>query len=233
MTDPRCIPVEELARVRDLPAGSPEREHLESCPGCRARLLALAEFERTDVALPREAGAGQAHAKLDAVIESLTAAPAPPRPVRERSGWLRRLFAPPAMRYATAFAVLAVVAAAAWLVSRPPGAPIAPGGRVVPGERLVRGETVTAGAATVRATADGWELAWPRVEGAESYDVVFLDAELREVGRIAEVRGTSVRLVRDALPAGVVAGAPLLVEIDALAGGGVFEFSTPVPVTLR
>jgi len=72
--DSRCIEVEALARVRDLPAGSPERRHVEECPRCRAALLALAEFEREVGDLPAEADAPGANARLSAAIDSLTSA---------------------------------------------------------------------------------------------------------------------------------------------------------------
>jgi len=226
VTGSRCIPIEELARVRELPAGAPERVHAESCPRCRAALLALAEFERADEALPAEAGAARAHGRLDAVIESLTTAepvlPAPAAaPRREGPGWLARLLTPPAYRFAAGFAVVALVAAAAWLVARGPA------------ERLERGATSDAGAASVRVADGGWLLSWPAVEGADAYDVVFLAADLREVARVADVRDTRLTLRRGALPAGVSPGVPLLVEIDARSGGAILEVSAPVGIELK
>lgn len=225
--DSRCIPIDELARVRELPAGSPERVHAEGCSRCRAALLALAEFERADEALPAEAGADRARARLDAVIESLAtgepalpgASPASPR--REGPGWLARLFAPPALRFATAFAVVAVVAASAWMLARGPA------------DRLQRGESVSAGAASVRAVDGGWRLSWPPVEGADAYDVVFLSADLRVVARVADVRATELALPGDALPAGVAPGVPLLVEIDARSGGAILQVSAPAAIELK
>lgn len=227
MTESRCIPMEQLARVRELPAGSAERAHVDACPRCRARLVALAEFERTDVALPREAGAEHAIARLDAEIEALTSAPAVAARAPEGPGWLMRLFAPPAVRFAGAFAALVLVAAAGWLVMRPAGESL------VPGERVVRGDGAVPGAPSLASVADGWEITWPAVAGAESYDVVFLDAELRELGRVTGVTGTMLSLRRGALPAGISPGTTLLIEIDARAGGGVLEMTTPIPVTLR
>lgn len=226
MTDSRCIPIEQLARVRDLPEGAPERAHAESCPRCRAALLALAEFEREGVPLPAEAGAGRAHARLDAVIDSLTgeepgrAAPATAAPRGEGPGWLARLFAPPTMRFAGAFAALAIVAASAWLLARPPA------------ERLERGAAQAANSATVRAIDAGWHVSWPAVEGADAYDVVFLSADLREVARVRDVRENHLTLERSALPAGVSAGVPLLVEIDARSGGRILGMTDPAAVTL-
>lgn len=228
MTDTRCIPIEELARVRDLPEGSPERVHAAECPRCRARLLALAEFERGDAALPEVAGAGRAHAKLDALIDSLTSpapagAPAGARAERPES-WLARLFAPPAARFAGAFAVLALVAASAWLVARGPASRTP--------SAVVRGEAGTSQALAVRATATGWELAWPPVPGADRYDVVFLDASLHEVARREGLLEPRLVLERDALPAGLATGVPLMAEIEARAGGDRIYSSVPAAIRL-
>lgn len=225
MKDSRCIEVEALARVRDLPAGSPELRHVEECPRCRAALLALAEFEREVGDLPAEADAPGANARLSEAIDSLTsAAPVAAAPRRVESGWLRRLFAPPAMRYAAGFAVVAIVAASTWFVARGPAGD---------GARLERGAARADGAASVRATDAGWEFSWPAVEGAESYDVVFLSTDLREVARVADVRATRLDLGRDALPAGVTPGTPLLVEIDARSGGSTLLITVPVAIELK
>ncbi|MCC6350821.1 MAG: hypothetical protein IT347_14635 [Candidatus Eisenbacteria bacterium] len=225
--DPRCVPIEELARVRDLPEGSPERAHAETCPRCRAALLAIAEFEREGDALPAEAGAGPARVRLDAVIESLTGdtpqriLPTRATAGRDGAGWLARLFAPPAVRFAGAFAALAIVAASLWLTTRGPA------------DRLERGASAPTSAASVSVTPAGWRLSWPAVAGAESYDVVFLSADLREVGRVRDVRANELLIARDALPPGVAPGIPLLVEIDALNGGRILGMSEPVPVEFR
>jgi len=225
VTESRCIEVEALARVRDLPAGSPERRHAEECPRCRAALLALAEFEREPGGLPAEADAPGANARLSAVIDSLTsAAPVTAAPKRAEPGWLSRLFAPPAMRYATGFAVVAIVAASAWMVSR------GPAGNE---QRLQRGANGPDGAASVRTTASGCEISWAAVEGAESYDVVFLSPDLREVARVSDVHATTLAVRRDALPAGVSPGASLLVEIDSRSGGVTLEMTVPVALELK
>jgi hypothetical protein len=232
VTDSRCIPIEELARVRDLPETAAERTHAESCPRCRAALLALTEFERGDDALPPESGAPAANARLDAVIETLTTPdPEPaargPVPRRSEPGWLARLFAPPAMRFATGFAAVAIVATAVWWSGR------GPADSADSGERMVRGESQATDAAGLRAVPGGWELTWTAVAGAESYDVVLLDPELREVARISGLRETRLLLSRAALPAGVTVGVPLLVEIDARSGPGVFQVSVPAAIELR
>lgn len=226
MTDSRCIPIEELARVRDLPEGAPERAHAESCPRCRAALLALAEFEREGEPLPAEAGAGRALARLEGVIDSLTgeeprrSAPAAAVPRREGPGWLARLFAPPAMRFAGAFAALAIVAASAWLLARGPA------------ERLERGAARASNTALVRATEAGWHVSWPAVAGADAYDVVFLSTDLREVARVGDVHENHLTLERGALPAGITPGVPLLVEVDARSGGRILGITDPAAVTL-
>jgi hypothetical protein len=231
VTEPRCIPIEELARVRELPADAPERVHAAECPRCRAALLALAEFERQDVTLPAEAGAERARARLDAAIESLTSpAPAAAAPGRGRAarepGWLARLLAPPALRWASAFAVLAVVAASAWFAVRGPAAHAPRGGRVV------RGEAAEASPLSVRATGAGWELAWSPVAGADSYDLVFLDSDLREVARLTGLREARIVLSRESLPPGVAPGVPMLVEVDARAGGDVVRSAVPAAFRL-
>lgn len=230
MTEARCIPVEELGRVRDLPSEAPERRHAEHCPRCHARLLALAEFERESV-LPEAAGAAAAHARLDASIDALLGpepAAASARPVRDPGpGWLARLFAPPALRFAGAFATLALVAAVAWWFGRAPEAP-APAG-----VRMERGSEAAAGAAHVRRIAGGWQVTWAPVAGAQRYDVVVLDANLRELARIGTGTATRWRLESSALPEGLAPGTTLLVEIDTFAGDGTATPSLPAPIRVE
>jgi hypothetical protein len=223
--EPRCIEIEALARVRELPAGSAERRHVEECPRCRAAMLALAEFEREAGGLPADADATAANARLAAVIDSLTASgPVKVAPRRSEAGWLRRFFAPSAMRFAAGFAAVAIVAVTAWNAARGPAGS---------GERLERGAPRPGAAATVRALDPGWEISWPAVEGAESYDVVFLSPDLREVARVRDVHGTRLALARGALPEGVSPGVPLLVEIDARSGPATLQISVPVAIELK
>ncbi len=144
-----------------------------------------------------------------------------PAPRRAGPGWLARLFSPPALRFAGGIAVLAIVAASAWLLARGPS------------ERLERGATRPANAAVVRAFDGGWRVTWPAVAGADAYDVVFLSADLRELARVRDVRDTQLTLHRDALPAGIVPGTPLLVEVDARNGGQLLQLTDPTPVTLE
>lgn len=227
MTEARCIPVEELGRVRDLPADAPERRHAEHCPRCHARLLALAEFERESV-LPAAAGASAAHARLDAAIDAMLGPDATPAPARRtrtpEPGWLARLFAPPAVRFAGAFATLALVAAAAWWFGR---APEPPAPATV---RMERGGDAAAGAAHVRRVGGGWEVAWAPVADAQRYDVVVLDANLRELARVDAGAATRWRLERATLPEGLAPGTTLLVEIDAFTADGTATPSLPAPI---
>lgn len=228
MSETRCIPVEELGRVRALPAEALERRHAEHCPRCHARLLALADFERESV-LPAAAGAEAAHARLDAAIDALLGPEPAPASARVAApaepGWLARLFAPPAWRFAGALATLALVAAVAWWYGRGTDVP-AP-----QGVRLERGGAAAAGAAHVRRIAEGWQVEWAPVLGAERYDVVVLGTDLQELARIPAGATTAWRLERTALPEGLAPGTALLVEIDAYGSDGA---ATPsLPATIR
>lgn len=214
-----CIPIEALGRVAALPAGHPERAHLDDCARCRSLLAMLTEFE-TPARAPEGARFADADAALRATIAGLAAEgepdPAPPVAARasraaDRGGWLARLLpVAPLPRFAAAFAALAVVALAALLLGRGPA------------NEPLRDATPGAGAAfTVaepRAIAGGVELAWTAVPGADRYRVVFLDAALDPVARADAGAATRLVLRADALPAGLAHGAAVGWQVEALAG---------------
>ncbi len=212
-----CIPIEQLAALDSLPADAPELRHVARCPRCRARRSALAEFTRPEV-LPAEAHAAEAGARLDAFIDDLVAPqPAPARASRRGPfAWLA-----PAWRPVFALAVLAVVAGGVWMTTRSPGV------------STLRGEPdLTFTLSLPRAIPEGWTLEWPARPGAESYDVLFLATDLREIARIPNVNGTHFVLRRDALPAGLTLAPEQFWQVIARKDGVEISRSAPAPLAL-
>jgi hypothetical protein len=215
-----CIPVEDLSRVRGLPADSPERRHVADCPRCRARMLALAEFERPTLVLPREADEAGAGERLDAFIDRLGGGAAKPAP-RPPMPWWQRLFEP-AMRPALAALVVVIAAGSFWAVTRPLH------------RQELRGDAESAPAlAAAVATPDGWELAWAATGGADAYEVLFFGADLRESARVSGLHETHLLLRREALPAGVEPGKPCFWQVVALRAGDPLARSRTTPLRLR
>ena len=216
-----CVPVEELGRVARLPAGHPERRHLDDCTRCQTLLVMLKAFE-TQSDRPEDAGFEAADPQLRATIEGLlreelARAESPPvrdpyvrRPATNRTGLWPRLARP---RLALAFAALIAVSGAGvvlWRLHEPPTAM-----RAVPSQ--LPGGTVFASEPAVQVVG-GVELRWGEVPGATGYRVVFLDSTLHELARLEPADERAVRLMSNALPAGLVHGATVGWQVEALAG---------------
>ena len=219
MKESVCIPVEELSRVRELPADAPERRHVDDCPRCRARMSALAEFEQPTLVLPHEAdefGAGQ---RLDGFIDQLCGGPAHPARRLRVQGW-RGLFAP-AMRPALAALVVVLTAGGFWAVTRPHH------------RQELRGEADEALSLTeAMATPAGWELAWAGPSGADEFEVTFFGGDLRETARVTGLHEPRLTLRRGALPRGVAPGAECFWQVVALRAGDPLARSKTTPLRL-
>jgi hypothetical protein len=70
-----------------------------------------------------------------------------------------------------------------------------------------------------REVGGGVELSWDALPGADHYQVVFFDASLREIARLAPTAETRVTLRADALPAGLTHGVTAGWQVDALSAG--------------
>jgi hypothetical protein len=231
MGDVRWTP-EEFARLLSLPEGHPDRIAAEADPAFDAWRRMSEAFVRNDAGPLDEADLAGPRAELSARLErELGIAPAG-APARRRSvipargSWLDAFFGPrggPAPRAALALAVLSVVALAGWWVmARPPGAPALRG--APPPEGVVLAPPVR--------TGPSLELHWAVVTGADAYRVVFYDATLAEVARVDSLVAPMLVLSSSALPAGLVAGARVEVEVVALSRGDPVGRSRLSPVTL-
>ncbi len=221
---------DDFARILSLPPEHPERRAAEKDPAFDAWERMQAVFESSQDAPLSEAEIAGPRAELSARLQrtlgiAMPGASAPARSVRshgESGGWLG-WFGAPAGRAALAFAVVAIVAASGWWISsRSPQEPaIRCGGSA---DALVLGEPDSA--------AGKLGLSWSAVPGAESYRVVFYDAELAEVARMDSVREPRLELLPGSLPAGLTAGARVEVEIVAIVHGDPVSRSRLRQVTL-
>ncbi len=226
-----CLSDHELAELAGAPAGDPRRAHVGACPRCRARLADFAAFVRGErAAAPAELAAAErtlaaaVAAKLDAMGVGVdagarvpspaiaTVTPLPARP-RRRVAWA-------AWAAAAAFAV-----SAGWFVVRHNGPALERGTRatVPASDRVELLEPLRSeGALTLR---------WRDVPGADRYVVRFVGADLVEVARTAELDHAAYELRRDALPAGLAPGAPVLWQVVAFRAGD--RVAASEPATLR
>jgi hypothetical protein len=216
-----CVPVEELGRVAMLPAGHPERRHLDDCTRCQALLVMLRAFE-TPAGAPEGADFKGADPRLRATIDELVSEgheePELPPARAERAGapaggrgWRWPGLAGP--RLAWAFAAMIVVGGASvtlWRVYAPPATM-----RATPSEQ----EGVAPFASEpARPVEGGVELRWDSLPGATGYRVVFFDSTLRELARLEPTGATRLRLRADSLPAGLARGGVVGWQVEALAG---------------
>lgn len=215
-----CLRDDELARVAADP-GAPGRAHAETCPRCRARLLAWREFERpvepadaAGHAAGRERVLGAVRSELGLERSEPVVTPLPSRPRRARPRWERLL--------AVAAAVV-VVAGGSWLAWRGFEGPH-------PGEppRIERGEPAggALSPAEPEAGPDGVRFRWRAVGGADGYVVRVLGADMRVLHESAAVRETTLLLAPEhAAPPRP--GEAIYWEIAALRGGETLETTAP------
>ena len=228
---------EDFARILALPPEHPERRAAEADPAFDAWIPMLAAFESSTSGPLSEAEMAGPRAKLSARLErKLGFAPAKAgarasgtvsqaRPVRgggvldDLLGW----FGAPAGRAALAFGVVAIVAASGWWLTMQRSEPPAMRG----------GDTTAVPVLASPVLAKGrLGLAWNTVPGADSYRVVFYDAELAQVAQIDSLAGPRCELKAGALPQGLVSGGRVEVEIVALFHGDPLSRSKLRLVTL-
>ncbi len=204
MNDP-CLGPEDLDSLLEG-GGTPELQaHLERCRACRL----LVEEYRCFLAAEPVAGAdsGAAHDRLSGILPPIKAS----RPAAAGPGLLARLFGGSHRLPILAGAALAVIALVVLLPrgSRQPGSPTG----------VMRGagapETDFRINRPVPLTDGGWRLDWTAVTGADTYQVVILDQELRQVGQASAGAALSLELAPDRLPS--APSGPLFVRVLALA----------------
>lgn len=226
MTAMRCLPIEEIHRALELPAGDPRLAHIRECPRCRAladQFRAFVEARAEGIPESRLAEAGaRLRTAMDQEIaasalrtastergEARAAASPPPR--REGTGSWWNTWLTPAWKPALAFAALAVFAAGTVMWS---------GNATRTGESALRGAPGASGLALLGAerTAQGVSLRWEPWNGADGYEVRLYTDRLDEIGRIP-CADASLVLTADQLPQGRALPERLLVRVVALNGG--------------
>lgn len=138
------------------------------------------------------------------------------RPVRSGRTWWAPIFRP---ALATA-AVVVVAVAGVWFAARP--RPTA-----------LRGAEDTPVIQEPRQVADGLEIHWTPVAGAESYRLSFVDDSMREIAAVEAWPGTRYSLKASALPPGLEHGADVILQVQPVraraAAGAVGTRSLRVP----
>lgn len=175
----RCYEIEELGRLTQLAADDPQLRHLATCPRCRARLAAYRQFMQPD-ALPPEAQAERAQARLTAALEE--AAVAAPTTRMRRSPFeslittLRRPALVPAWGLVAVLLLVWIFAGDGLRNGEAPG--------VLRGEETARGRVILA--ADADALSDGTLLlTWQPHAACEEYELLILGSDLAELRRIA------------------------------------------------
>ena len=219
----RCPEMEELIAAATRPDAATSH-HVRECPRCRNRLRLWDEFR----AAPVEGGAPApaARLRLQELIDHLATAPAGaaareesrPAPAMGIVERFRQHWGAGSLRPALVAASLVIVAGAAFMTWQ----------MTHPGPDMLRG----AGSSEVfveleapRSVPAGVELSWAPVEGADSYQVRLLTAELTEIRTLAVPHGTGLVVSADSLPTASAAGEVLAYRVVALRGGAVVASS--------
>lgn len=219
----RCVDLERMGEVADLPADHPVRRHVDDCPRCRNVLRSYREF----VAAEPVAGFGidAARRKLDALIDSKVGEKRPAVSLQPSSGssldWLRGFLRPVPL---VAVAAVAIVAATLlWQQSRESDG------------ILLRDQSVTQSAlppAEIR--PDGSiRLTWAAVPGADAYQIRIYGPSFTEIYRHPDVTETSAVIERSSLPADLPPTLDLLWRVYAIQSGDVIQTSEPGSIRIR
>jgi hypothetical protein len=220
--DTKCIEIEKIAEVADLPDDHPTRRHVENCPRCRNLLRSYRKF----VLAEPVAGFGidGARKKLDALIDAKVAEKRPttsPRSLMSLSSVLHRFLRPVPLLATGAAAVL--VAVAVWQSSGPEGIRL---------RNKPTPQTATLAPAEVR--PDGSiALLWVAVSGADSYQVRIYGPGLTEIYRHPNVAETTVLIDRSLLPSDLPPSFDLMWRVYALEAGDIIEVSEPGSIRTR
>jgi len=234
----RCPPAESLPDIALLPLGDEQedsrRRHLERCPRCQARLADYRDFMAgTAPCPPRDLQA--ALATLDADLreavagEAVAAEATRPDRARPRVRSLHPGFAHPLARTAFALAALFLILVALdALPDRPQRREI----RLRAGEDRPAAGTALGLEAPRPLSDGGLELSWRALPGADAYRLRLLAPDL---GLLAERdcgSATWIRLTAAELAEARAAGAILVWQVEARAGGDPLAVSPPATFAL-
>jgi len=218
----RCVDIEGIAQVVDLPADDPVRQHGENCPRCRNLLRSYQKFVRADPVAGFSIEV--ARRELDALIASKVGEPSSASQKSSTGFWsLLRGLVRPVPLFVTA-AVAVVAAGVLWQQSREPEGII-----------LREESTLQTGAprqAEVRPDGSIY-LSWAAVPGADAYEVRVYGPGLTEIYRHPDVVETSVVIDRSLLPADLPPTLDLMWRVYALQAGDVVKVSDPSSIRTR
>jgi len=212
----REFSIEELGEIAELSSDHPRRREFERSPRGRALLATYRSFVNPGAA-GAEAGLEQARAHLQALLVrelGQSAGPAAAGAAGERrppsNSWSWRSWA--ALRPVLALAVMVIVAAGAWVATQHRGAsnPVLRGRRV--------GGTVELALHAPRATAEGLELSWEPVAGADRYEVAFFASDLGDLAHAPATSEPRLVLSLATLPSGLTRGSTVLWQVSARRG---------------
>ena len=228
----KCIDIEKIPEILELPVDDPRRIHLEECPRCGSALLIYRAFLKAE-AVPG-ANPSDAEARLSAFIKSkidstssVTAAKSniSVAPVTieapERPDFLASIARTLFLRPAWITVALILIAAGLlwrqpWIVDKPVLRGTSPA--VETGNSLDLDTPQLQDNGSIR-------LAWQPFAGADSYQVYIYYQDLTELIRLAPVSEPTIDLQRSMLPSG--APESLLWSVIALDMGDKIAASPP------
>jgi len=224
-----CLAPDELDGITDLAPSDPKRLHAATCPRCSALVASYARFTTPGP----EADATHVDAadtQLTQFLAREIGIPAPQAPTapassaRKRHSLLDSLFNL-VRRPAFALGAIAAVTLAVTFWPRP--------ATHLPTD-TVRGDAPSAPIVVREARLDaaGLRVTWSPVAGADAYEVRIYSAELTELARLNANGDTVLTVSPSALPFTPVPGQPLLVRVEARAGGAVIATAPPVPLAI-
>ena len=179
----RCCDDTELAALGGLPPHDPRRREAADCPRCGSLLAALDAFLAGDDGLPGDE-VQRAQERLSQFVTGRLAPAA-----RRRSGGAAGRMTP-WQRWGLGAALAAAAVLVLTLVFEVPLGPSGPSGTVRGGgtnPAAIGDLTIS----ELRGEPGGYELHWPRVDGADQYDVIVISAALDTLavlGPLAEPR---------------------------------------------
>lgn len=214
----KCIDIERIAEVAELPADDAMRRHVEGCPRCRNLWRSYQKFMSAEPV----AGFGidAARRELDALIDTKVGEKRPTASQRSSSRFPNALrgFLRPVPLLATAAAAV-VVAVVVWQQSRGP-------------EGILLRDSSTSQTAAALAPAEvrpdgSILLSWTAVPGADAYEIRIYGPSFTEIYRHPNVTETSVVIDRSSLPSDLPPTLDLMWRVYALQSGDVVHVSDP------
>jgi DNA-directed RNA polymerase specialized sigma24 family protein len=256
-----CIEPARVPQVLALPEQEALRQHVATCPRCRALALQFASFEAAPGRLPAAAQARGAEKQLAAALTTRLRServlwtgggPAAERLARRPHRRLGRV--PQAVAWSSAGLLMLVAGVIAAMTLLHRNTPKGEGGGLVlwgddqrtrlaqavrrsgpaahPGDELAGKASFPASAAESLGT-DRWVLHWDPVDGADAYQVLFYGRDKQQLAETNPVAIQSLVVGRDQLGAAGATDSLILWQVVALHGGGTIASSRMGTISLR